>query len=171
MKLKHIPGFKLQWRYENIAELRNQSTQKYNEYQNEEFRRIVSYIQYLDLTRNESELQRVWTVVREIKAQWMETIKDPPSNYVVVYGRTCKDGLERRDCEELMFHDLVSELGNKLNINSSFPIQQKITEDELNIAAQIYIFIMTPQNENWLQWYKKYSYILERQGSVRRVLG
>ena len=173
LKLKYIPGFKLKWRYENIADLKNQSTQTYND-KNEEFRRISSYVQYLDLTRNESELQKVWDVVKEIKAQWMETIKNPSSNYVVVFGmngKTCQNGLERRDCEELMFHDLVSELGNKLNINSSFPIQPKITEDELNIAAQIFIFIMTPQKENWLQWYKKFSYILERQGSLRRVLG
>ena len=69
------------------------------------------------------------------------------------------------------FHDLISEIGSKLNINSSFPIQQKIAEDELNIAAQIFIFIVTPQGEKWLKWYKKYSNILEIEGSLRRVLG
>ena len=116
-------------------------------------------------------MQKAWAVVKQIKAEWMEKIKDPSSNYVVVYGKTCKNGLERKDCEELLFHDLVSELGSKLNINSSVPIQQKITEDELNIATQLFIFIMTPQNENWIKWYKKYSYILEREVSVRRVLG
>ena len=171
LTLGSIPGFKLQWRYENIADLRNQSAETYDD-RNEEFRRIAFYVQYLDLTRNESELQKAWAVVKQIKAEWMETIKDPYT--YVINGIICEsmdcDYLVC-DCEELMFHDLVSELGNKLNINSSFPIQQKITEDELNIAAQIYIFIMTPQNENWLQWYKKYNDILERQGSVRRVLG
>ena len=70
------------WRYENIEELRNKSSKTYNDYQIEEFRRIAFYVQYLDLIRNESELLRVWAVVREIKAQWIEQIKDPSINYI-----------------------------------------------------------------------------------------
>ena len=71
-----------------------------------------------------------------------------------------------------MYHDLISAIGNKIKINLSFPfIQLKMTEDDLEIAAQMFIFIMTPQKENWPLWHKKYSDILEREGSLRRVLG
>ena len=76
LNLKHIPGFKLLWCYENIEELRNHSTQTYSD-KNEEFRRIAFNAQYLGLNRNESELQRVWAVVKEIRAQWVETMKVP----------------------------------------------------------------------------------------------
>ena len=73
------------------------------------------------------------------------------------------------------FGDIFDTIGNNFNKTLwriSKPLfEHDISDQSLETAAEIFIYIMAPPDQNWLNWYRVYEEWMIRISSLRRLLG
>ena len=73
------------------------------------------------------------------------------------------------------FGDIFDTIGNNFNKTLwriSKPLfEHDISDQSLETAAEILIYIMAPPDQNWLNWYRVYEEWMIRISSLRRLLG
>ena len=74
------------------------------------------------------------------------------------------------------FKNALNSIGHKMNMTQymiSDPLYvDEISDQSLEIAAEILIYIMAPPDQNWLNWHRVYEeWMLQVQNSLRRLIG
>ena len=105
----------------------------------------------------------LWNIVKAEKFLWKPIISAPKDNG---YG-----ALRAKSFQEL-YDDIFKEIGEKMNLTPwTAPLYENdITDDSLKTAAEMFLYIMAPQQEYWVKWHKIFSGWMENS-SLRRVLG
>ena len=98
----------------------------------------------------------------QVKVEWLTTIKNPIIKGYGTYLVKLED----------MYDDIFKQIGEKLNgITLASPLySDEITDETLKIAAEMYLYIMSPLGEYWQHWHTVYTNWLEIS-SLRRLLG
>ena len=68
--------------------------------------------------------------------------------------------------------DIFKDIRTQINEHTdNLPVDSKYISDEtLEVAAKMYLYIMAPAQDYWLNWYNKYSEWLDRC-TLKRLLG
>ena len=154
-KLKRFTGFSVEWEY-----LRTQSDTKI---QQSFQRKNKNYIRMANLIHQSNSAEVLWNFVKQQKVDWMPTISQPD-----VYGY----GPYETNTLEDMYDNFFKNIGQQLNLTPwTTPLYENdITDEVLKTAAEMFLYIMSPQQEYWVNWYNEYSEWLSKS-SLRRILG
>ena len=162
LKEKRFTGFNVKWTYidddvdKDIANAYETLNNKFKESKwNKVFMSLANMIHKSNYSK-----AHLMNFVRKFKINNAKTIQNPP-----LYGFKTLD---------LMYVSFFNEIG-KLN-KSAFDISEplyghEITKETLETAAEIFLFVISPQDQRWVYWYEKYGNWLSHLPSFRRLLG
>ena len=143
---KRFTGFRIKWKYCCSGNSTKKMT--YNS-DNKNFIKMANLVHTLKLSEFE-----LMNLVRAAKVEKKAVIDDLMS----------LNQLE----------EIFKTVGDKLNesvYNAEEPLyENKISDQSLEIAAKMFIYIMAPQGQYWKDWYNVYKYWLKNT-SIRRLLG
>ena len=109
----------------------------------------------------------MWNMTKQVKAEWLERLVTRRTNVDVddMYYKMLKDLVER-----LVEHLPASDKVVMTEIVNDVEKEFAITEEDLDTAAKMYIYIIAPQSSYWVKYYKNYKRWMENS-SLRRLLG
>ena len=156
---KRFTGFSVQWVY-----LHNNDDTKADKnlrIYSKNFQRMANYLHKSNNLTNKT----LWNYVKLQKAYWMAAISDPKSSG---YG---SNSYLSKTVED-MYDDIFKEIGPKINQTpwTTALYADDISDETLKTAAEMFLYIMAPQQEYWVKWHSKFSEWMEHS-SLRRVLG
>ena len=158
-----ITGFKVTWKYIDLPQNSNVDHNFNSDLGNKNYKKLANFVSTLN--RDPYKIRNFWNTVKQTKAVWKDTIKNPES---FGYCYSCPY------MPEEVYTNLISEAVLSFNpsveINKEWIPNSNINNIDLSTAASIFVFIMTEQEEYWLFDYDKYSARLEHD-SLRRNLG
>ena len=160
-----MTGFKVKWNCSNCHAndtLDNNKNYHSHKQENRYYRKLANLLQ----TGIPTDL--VWKVLKRTKLELIWDIEENQSWNIKMY-RMLGLAYERLNMYEYFFGTLLL----KLNISSAFDYdsnEEEISDDTLETAAKMFIYMTAPQQEYWTEIFSQYSNWLEHL-SPRRILG